>query len=210
MTVRSNKPAFSIREKLKELDYAHVPYDRMPLGSCIGSAFYHSSNTSSNSYTITTTAQQNGYVIDPAFTYYKRNPNSILYVEFQFNIGDPEGYWRENILFDHTQEDAYTSLIDTVIIGGGSTSQSNSSDNSLLESQKAVGIIAGYVAGGSGASGVTTNDNHYIPRNFGGFIHHPSNFVSICMTIGANSGNTIDIRDDRYHSPKAYVLEFLQ
>lgn len=32
MTVRANKPAFSIREKLKELDYAHVPYDKMPDG----------------------------------------------------------------------------------------------------------------------------------------------------------------------------------
>ena len=35
MTVRANKPAFSIREKLKELDYAHVPYDKMPAGSVI-------------------------------------------------------------------------------------------------------------------------------------------------------------------------------
>ena len=35
MTVRANKPAFNIREKLKELDYAHVPYDKMPAGSVI-------------------------------------------------------------------------------------------------------------------------------------------------------------------------------
>jgi hypothetical protein len=35
MTVRANKPAFSIREKLKELDYAHVPYDKMPDGVAI-------------------------------------------------------------------------------------------------------------------------------------------------------------------------------
>jgi len=35
MTVRANKPAFSIREKLKELDYSHVPYDKMPAGSVI-------------------------------------------------------------------------------------------------------------------------------------------------------------------------------
>ena len=35
MTVRANKPAFSIREKLKELDYAHVPYEKMPAGSVI-------------------------------------------------------------------------------------------------------------------------------------------------------------------------------
>ena len=208
MTVRANKPAFSIREKLKELDYAHVPYDKMPLGSCIGSAFYHSSNTGDDTYTIDVGDQNNGYVIDPTFTYYKRDPNSILYVEFQFNIGDPEGYWRETIHFDHTQENAYT--VDTTITGGGATAQGNSSSDSLVESQKAVGVISGYVVGPNAESGVTSGDNHYIARNFGGFIHHPSNFVSICMTIGTASGNTLNLRDDRYHSPKAYVMEFLQ
>ena len=35
MTVRANKPAFNVREKLKELDYAHVPYHKMPPGSVI-------------------------------------------------------------------------------------------------------------------------------------------------------------------------------
>jgi len=208
MTVNITKSDFNLREKLKELDYSHVPYDKMPVGSCIGSAFYHSSNTGSDTYTINIGNQNNGYVIDPAFTYYKRDPNSILYVEFQFNIGDPEGYWRENILFDHTQEDAYT--IDTVITDGGSNAQSNSSDNSLVESQKAVGVISGYVVGPNSSTGVTTGDNHFITRNFGGFIHHPSNFVSICMTLGVASGNNFQVRDDRYHSPKAYVLEFLQ
>jgi hypothetical protein len=39
MTVRANKPAFSIREKLKELDYAHLPYDKMPAGSVIRTEF---------------------------------------------------------------------------------------------------------------------------------------------------------------------------
>ena len=35
MTVRANKPAFNIREKLKSLDYSHVPYEKMPAGSVI-------------------------------------------------------------------------------------------------------------------------------------------------------------------------------
>ena len=35
MTVRANKPAFNIREKLKSLDYSHVPYEKMPSGSVI-------------------------------------------------------------------------------------------------------------------------------------------------------------------------------
>jgi hypothetical protein len=35
MTVRVNKPEFNIREKLSELDYEHVPYEKMPAGSII-------------------------------------------------------------------------------------------------------------------------------------------------------------------------------
>jgi len=35
MTVYANKPEFNVREKLKELDYGHVPYHKMPAGSVI-------------------------------------------------------------------------------------------------------------------------------------------------------------------------------
>jgi hypothetical protein len=49
MTVRANKPAFSIREKLKELDYSHVPYDKMPAGSVIQYATVDSSSNISSS-----------------------------------------------------------------------------------------------------------------------------------------------------------------
>ena len=35
MTVRANKPAFNVREKLKSLDYDHIPYEKMPRGSVI-------------------------------------------------------------------------------------------------------------------------------------------------------------------------------
>ena len=35
MTVRVTKPAFNLREKLSELDYSRVPYDKMPAGSII-------------------------------------------------------------------------------------------------------------------------------------------------------------------------------
>jgi hypothetical protein len=58
MTVRVNKSPINIREKLNELDYAQVPYDKMPAGSAIqtvveqykigGTANEH--ETSSNSY----------------------------------------------------------------------------------------------------------------------------------------------------------------
>tara|TARA_B100001989_G_C24429699_1_gene408364 strand:+ start:74 stop:673 length:600 start_codon:yes stop_codon:yes gene_type:complete len=35
MTVRVSKPKFNLREKLNELDYGQVPYEKMPLGSVI-------------------------------------------------------------------------------------------------------------------------------------------------------------------------------
>ena len=40
MTVRANKPAFNVREKLKELDYSHIPYEKMPAGSIIQASEY--------------------------------------------------------------------------------------------------------------------------------------------------------------------------
>jgi hypothetical protein len=41
MTVRVNKQPLNIREKLSELDYAHVPYEKMPLGSIIQVSSYN-------------------------------------------------------------------------------------------------------------------------------------------------------------------------
>ena len=35
MTVRVTKPEFNLREKLSELDYSRVPYEKMPAGSII-------------------------------------------------------------------------------------------------------------------------------------------------------------------------------
>ena len=35
MTVRITKPKFNLREKLSELDYSRVPYEKMPAGSII-------------------------------------------------------------------------------------------------------------------------------------------------------------------------------
>jgi len=35
MTVKITKPEINVREKLNELDYGHVPYDKMPAGSVI-------------------------------------------------------------------------------------------------------------------------------------------------------------------------------
>ena len=47
MTTRITKPAFNFREKLTELDYAKVPYEKMPSGSVIQvKQNYHTGNAS--------------------------------------------------------------------------------------------------------------------------------------------------------------------
>jgi hypothetical protein len=55
MTVRAHKPEFNFREKLKELDYSHVPYEKMPAGSVIQTKFVTRtsdiSTSTLNSYT---------------------------------------------------------------------------------------------------------------------------------------------------------------
>ena len=51
MTVRANKPAFNIREKLKSLDYSHLPYEKMPAGSVV-QVVHNMSTTESGGTTI--------------------------------------------------------------------------------------------------------------------------------------------------------------
>jgi hypothetical protein len=58
MTIYVSKPEINVREKLKELDYARVPYEKMPAGSVIQTQYYeqigsgavNESETSSSSY----------------------------------------------------------------------------------------------------------------------------------------------------------------
>ena len=83
MTVRANKPAFSIREKLKELDYSHVPYDKMPAGSVIQFKYYKSTNASISTNNTTFT--------DAGLTasFYPKFANSMIKVEIKsrrFNL----------------------------------------------------------------------------------------------------------------------------
>ena len=47
MTVRVNKPFFNIREKIKELDFFRLPYQKMPPGSVV-QVLFNQSNTANN------------------------------------------------------------------------------------------------------------------------------------------------------------------
>jgi len=51
MTIRANKPFFNIREKIKELDFFRLPYQKMPPGSVVQVVF-NQSNTANNQSTV--------------------------------------------------------------------------------------------------------------------------------------------------------------
>ena len=74
MTVRVSKPAFNLREKLTELDYSRVPYEKIPAGSVVQVVFgsttteamrAHSTNNGTETYTFDTNLSA---TITPRFT----------------------------------------------------------------------------------------------------------------------------------------------
>ena len=86
MTVRISKPEFNLREKLSELDYSRVPYQKMPAGSIIQSA----STTITTSLILNAASDSSllgAYSDTPmTFTINPRFPNSKLLVNFEFGI----------------------------------------------------------------------------------------------------------------------------
>tara|TARA_R110002153_G_scaffold88536_1_gene217793 strand:+ start:205 stop:720 length:516 start_codon:yes stop_codon:yes gene_type:complete len=78
MTVYANKPAFNVREKLKEIDYGKVPYHKMPAGSVIQTRAYKQ-----NSGWISTTSTTEVFT-GVEFAIYPKRKNSLILVEFHF------------------------------------------------------------------------------------------------------------------------------
>ena len=73
MTIRAHKPEFNFREKLKELDYSHVPYEKMPAGSVIQVKTLKESNNSHLTTTSSSWVTMN-YEID----FYPKFANSLI------------------------------------------------------------------------------------------------------------------------------------
>ena len=90
MTVRANKPEFNIREKLKSLDYSHIPYDKMPAGSIIQVAT-NDANTS-----ISTNSSAYSDFTGASINFSPKLSNSKLLITFngalrQFALGNARG-----------------------------------------------------------------------------------------------------------------------
>ena len=89
MTVRITKPEFNLREKLTELDYGRVPFQKMPAGSLVQTVVNYPENTvvvkahapgNSNVFTETPDGQYRT-TISPMFS------DSILLLDLTFLFG---------------------------------------------------------------------------------------------------------------------------
>ena len=99
MTVRITKPEFNLREKLSELDYSTLPYDKIPPGGIVQCKTIYAPNT-----TFTTTAQD-WTTIDHSSANYeiKITPKflgSLITYEviFTANLNDDDGYVRYRLV----------------------------------------------------------------------------------------------------------------
>ena len=78
MTVRVNKPSFNLRERLSELDYGHVPYEKMPAGSVIRQFhLFAPSSGAENETTSTSYTDASNY----KFNYTPLFANSKIYIQ---------------------------------------------------------------------------------------------------------------------------------
>jgi len=78
MTIYANKPAFNVREKLKEIDYGKVPYHKMPAGSVIQTRVYKQNS----GWISTTSTSEVSTGVEIAI--YPKRKNSLILVEFHF------------------------------------------------------------------------------------------------------------------------------
>tara|TARA_B100001094_G_C17926772_1_gene668689 strand:- start:310 stop:834 length:525 start_codon:yes stop_codon:yes gene_type:complete len=106
MTVRANKPEFNIREKLKSLDYAHVPYEKMPAGSVIQYSYRAVGNVTFSTSSSSMTDITNFYVdITP------RSATNLLVVSTNFTaaLNDADGYGRYRIVDSNNGDTQWSS-----------------------------------------------------------------------------------------------------
>tara|TARA_R100000234_G_scaffold89384_1_gene57685 strand:+ start:473 stop:1015 length:543 start_codon:yes stop_codon:yes gene_type:complete len=105
MTIRVSKPEFNLREKISELDYSRVPYEKMPGGSVVqvvfNSVYGQAINTTSASF------QDSGLFVDirPRFT----SSKIIVTATIDAQTGNAAGKGVEYTFFRNIDGDATSS-----------------------------------------------------------------------------------------------------
>jgi len=122
MTVRINKPAFNIREKLKELDFFHLPYQKMPPGSIVQTAYSRSTMTTRGDFTSSAGVSEIHSSLRTSISL--RQPGSVVLVSY--TVG-----WRQD------GASAYGWILPQVSTDGGSnfslfTDYTGASNNEMI------------------------------------------------------------------------------
>ena len=112
MAVRISKPAFNLRDKLSELDYSQVPYEKMPTGSVVQVAF--NSLYGNSVGTTSSTFQDSGLFVNisPRF----RSSKIIVTATIDAQSGNASGKGVEYTFFrqvDGTATNSSTNLLES-------------------------------------------------------------------------------------------------
>ena len=103
MTVRLTKPSFNFRSKLNELDFGVVPYNKMPVGSCIQ---FKSTDPVNDNNSITSETTMLTLNFEPILS----NSKLLIYVEYgrvrSYNTGNTRARLQNKLKRDGT--DIYT------------------------------------------------------------------------------------------------------
>ena len=114
MTVRVSKPAFNLRDKLTQLDYGQVPYQKMPSGSVVGIDYAHNSTQSTHTDQNTTCVgpvvisrkdRNNAIWLYTSVEYYHDNANG----KFTFQVSFDDGTTWTDLFHFHGEDDASSS-----------------------------------------------------------------------------------------------------
>jgi len=111
MTVRANKPAFNVREKLKSLDYSHLPYEKIAPGAIVQTVFHFAPSSGGAENETTSTSYQDANITKFNFTPRFLNSKILLEWYIQTKTTDSDGsyhYVRARRTINGTESNAGT------------------------------------------------------------------------------------------------------
>lgn len=111
MTVRAHKPEFNFREKLKELDYDHVPYHKISPGAVVQTVFHFAPSSGGAENETSSTNYTDANITKFNFTPKFKNSKILLEWYIQTKSTDSDGsyhYVNCRKTIDGTESDAGT------------------------------------------------------------------------------------------------------
>ena len=111
MTVRANKPAFNIREKIKSLDYSHLPYHKIAPGAVVQTVFHFAPPSGGSENETTSSSYQDANITKFNFTPRFIDSKILLEWYLQTKTTDSDGayqYVRGRKTIEGVESDAGT------------------------------------------------------------------------------------------------------